>query len=148
MANLEKTLMEKAAGSNRLDPDQQRKYLETFQERVICDIPVAEAKEPTVKQALPKILSSLKVHYSPLYLKISPVLPNDLQLAYLKMGKDLNIPTTIVSDECSRSPFGLIVHTDHALELENTSIQTYLPEQKEEAPINTKKGFFRRLFKN
>lgn len=138
--------MEKAAGSHRLDPDQQRKYLETFQERVVCEISIAEAKDPQVKQNLSKILGNLKNNYSPLYLKISPSLPNDLQLAYLKMGKDYGITTTIVSDECRHSPFGLIIHTDHALDLENTSIQTYLPQKKEEANVNTKKGFFQKLF--
>lgn len=138
--------MEKAAGCHRLDPDQQRKYLETFQERVVCEISVAEAKDSQVKQNLPKILGTLKTNYTPLYLKISPSLPNDLQLAYLKMGKDYGITTTIVSDECSRSPFGLILHSDHALNLEDTSLKAYLPETKEESNTKTKKGFFQKLF--
>ncbi|MBF8971100.1 MULTISPECIES: YueI family protein [unclassified Streptococcus] len=146
MKNLEKTLMEKAAGSLRLDPDQQRKYLGTFQERVICGISIAEAKDPQLKQNLPYILSALNATYTPLYLKISPSIPNDLQLTYLKMGRDQGITSTIVSDESSHSPFGLILHSDHALNLEDTSIKAYLPQKKKESNPKTKKGFFQKLF--
>lgn len=146
MENLEKTLMQKATGCQRLDPDQQRKYLETFQERVACQVSIAEAKEATVKDNLPRIITSLKNSYSPLYLKISPSLPNDLQLAYLKIGKEQEIATTIVSDDCQHSPFGLILHSDHALNLEYPSIQTYLPQKPSKTESKAKKGFFQKLF--
>lgn len=146
MENLEKTLMQKAAGCHRLDPDQQRNYLETFQERVACQVLLPEAKEAIVKDNLPKIITRLKSSYQPLYLKISPSLPNDLQLAYLKIGKEQEIATTIVSDDCKHSPFGLILHSDHALNLEDPSIQAYLPPKATKTETKAKKGFFQKLF--
>ncbi|MFX3960301.1 DUF1694 domain-containing protein, partial [Streptococcus suis] len=43
MTDLQKTILQKASGESRLDPDQQRLYMGTFRERVLLTISSSEA---------------------------------------------------------------------------------------------------------
>ena len=45
-------------------------------------------------------------------MKISPTIEFDKQVFYLKEAKETDSQATIVSDEHTSSPFGLIIHSN------------------------------------
>ena len=58
------------------------------------------------------------------------------------------IVATIVSEECSGSPYGLILHTDHALEIEAKDLVSMIPEAPSSSRKVEKKGsLWSRIFK-
>ncbi|KXT76801.1 YueI family protein [Streptococcus sp. DD12] len=149
MDAMEQRLAKSAAGEHRLDPDQQRAYFNTFKERVVLTVSVANAKTSAVKTHFEAVLGDLADRYQPLTLKISPCLPTDLQLFYLKLAKGLGITTCIVDEDHAHSAFGLVLHTDHAVNLPETSFAHCYPQYfTQEEPVNQqdKKSFWSKLF--
>ena len=94
------------------------------------------------------ILTSLLEEYQPLFLKISPNIDEGKQVFYLKVAQTNGIVATIVSEECSGSPYGLILHTDHALEIEAKNLVSMIPEAPSTSRKVEKKGsLWSRIFK-
>ena len=122
MTDLQHTLLEKAHGGAKLDPDQQRKFLETFEERVLVTASLDEAETTSIQKQFKVILNQLQKEYQPLFVKLSPNLSDRAQLAYLKVANQANITATIVSNDCSHSPFGFLIHTDHAVNISETDV--------------------------
>lgn len=150
MTDLNKTIMEKAHGTLKLDPDQQRKFLETFEERVIgtCNLP--EASSPAFLEHFQEILQKLLSDYQPIFVKISPNLETKSQLTYMKIAQELGCKTTIVSADCQCSPFGLVLHTDHPVHVEEKDLlkqfASILTPSGSTAPQPEKKSFWKKLF--
>ena len=140
MTDINKTILEKAAGPSRLHPDEQRRFLETYGERVIASCSL---------QNFPTILTDSSDHFQPVFVKISPSLDESYQLQYLKMTKEQGIVASIVSDDCKNSPFGLIIHTDHPSGIDPTDMKlqySQLFEEENESPTSKKTSFWKRLF--
>ena len=149
MTDINKTILEKAAGPSRLHPDEQRRFLETYSERAIASCSLADAREKALLQNFPTILTDSSDHFQPVFVKISPSLDESYQLQYLKMTKEQGIVASIVSDDCKNSPFGLIIHTDHPSGIDPTDIRlqySQLFEEENQAPTSKKTSFWKRLF--
>ena len=149
MTDLNQTIMQQASGQRRLDPDQQKRFLESFQERVLVTASLEEANSPITTKILASVLQSCLDKTQPIYVKISPQVQSSYQLDYLKISQERNIPATIVSAECNRSPYGLVIHTDHPVDEELLPLSSFLEEKEEKQRNNEKKlSFWSRLFKN
>ncbi len=148
MTDINKTILEKAAGPTRFNPDEQRRFLETYEERVIASCTLEEAREKLYLEHYSSILTNISERFKPVLVKISPALDESLQLQYLKQTKDLGLVASIVSDDCRPSPFGIIIHTDHPSGIGQTEMSLQYPElfQKKESTDPEKRSFWKRLF--
>ena len=147
MTDLEKKVLERASGEQRLNPDEQRKYFGTFAERLILSILLEDAENQTIFEGFDAILSDLKAAYGKCYLKISPKLSLDTQMNYMKKAQKAELSATIVDEDNCQSPFGLLVHTDKAENLETTDIRTLYPQLLRQSSKETSpKPFWRKWF--
>ena len=149
MTDLNKTIMEKAQGKVKLKPDEQRKFLETFEERVIVTASLEEAESRDLQTHFQTILGKLEANYQPLFVKLSPNLSENAQLFYLKIASQAGLTATIVSNDCQNSPFGLIIHTDRPVDVTNKDVFAQYPELLSATPPQTKpqkQSFWKKLF--
>lgn len=147
MKDMQQLIMEKSKGGCRLNPDEQRLFLETFEERVILKLTLDQANDSLTLDAFPKILKELAQDYQPLFLKISPSVTTKSQIQYLKIAQDLHCCGTIVSADCQHSPYGVILHTDHPVEIVDKSLAPFL-EKKVAPQTSCKPSFWSQLFKH
>ena len=149
MTDINKALIEKSQGGLTLKPDEQRKFLETFEERVIAECSIDEANSTLIHSHFKEILQKISSDYQPVTVKISPAVTSQYQIFYLKIAKDLGCKATLVSSNCQNSPFGLVIHSDHPVKIAEKEIliqfselfQSDLPQQAEKKP-----SFWKRLF--
>lgn len=149
MTSLEKKVLQCASGEKRLNPDELRHYFGTYAERVVLAILLENAEKKAVIEEFPKILKDLSLTYPHLSLKLSPNLADQTQFTYIKSAQALNISATIVDEAKAHSPYGIIVHSDKAENLDEVLLSEIHPDilapQKTEQAV-TKKGFFAKLF--
>jgi len=112
MTDVSKKILEKANGGLKLNPDEQRRFLGTFEERVLGYAELATANDVKFQKAFLTILETFKKETEPLFVKISPQVVFDKQVYYLKQAKDADCQATIVSEDHNSSPFGLVIHSD------------------------------------
>ena len=112
MTDISKQILEKANGGLKLNPDEQRRFLGTFEERVLGYAELATANDDKFQKGFLTILETLKKETEPLFVKISPQVVFEKQVYYLKQAKDADCQATIVSEEHNSSPFGLVIHSD------------------------------------
>ena len=112
MTDVSKQILEKANGGLKLNPDEQRRFLGTFEERVLGYAELATANDDKFQKAFLTILETFKKETEPLFVKISPQVVFDKQVYYLKQAKDADCQATIVSEDHNSSPFGLVIHSD------------------------------------
>lgn len=112
MTDVSKKILEKANGGLKLNPDEQRRFLGTFEERVLGYAELATTNDDKFQKAFLTILETFKKETEPLFVKISPQVEFDKQVFYLKHAKDSDCQATIVSEDHNSSPFGLVIHSD------------------------------------
>ncbi|MFS9144182.1 DUF1694 domain-containing protein [Streptococcus infantis] len=112
MTDLSKQILEKANGGLKLNPDEQRRFLGTFEERVLGYADLETADDDKFQKGFLTILETFKKETEPLFVKISPQVEFDKQVFYLKQAKEAECQATIVSEDHNSSPFGLIIHSD------------------------------------
>ena len=112
MTDVSKQILEKAHGGLKLNPDEQRRFLGTFEERVLGYAELATANDDKLQRGFLTILETFKKETEPLFVKISPQVIFEKQVFYLKQAKDANCQATIVSEDHNSSPFGLVIHSD------------------------------------
>ena len=112
MTDLSKQILEKAHGGPKLNPYEQRRFLGTFEERVLGYADLETADDDKKKKGFLTILETFKKETEPLFVKISPQVEFDKQVFYLKQAKEAECQATIVSEDHNSSPFGLIIHSD------------------------------------
>ena len=112
MTDISKQILEKANGGLKLNPDEQRRFLGTFEERVLGYAELATANDVKFQKAFLTILETFKKETEPLFVKISPQVEFEKQVYYLKNAKDSDCQATIVSEDHNSSPFGLVIHSD------------------------------------
>lgn len=145
--DMEKKIMERATGETRLNPDEQRYYMGTFGERVLLTASSDDASNPKLQEAFAAILTQYSKTYTPLTLKLSSQLKDGAEITYLKLAKDKHIPATIVTEDKANSPFGLVLHTNRAENIETTDVRQVFPDIFEETTqATTKKSFWQKLF--
>lgn len=112
MTDVSKQILEKANGGLKLNPDEQRRFLGTFEERVLGYADLDTADDDKFKNGFLTIIETFRKETQPLFVKISPQVEFDKQVFYLKQSKDADCQATIVSEDHNSSPFGLIIHSD------------------------------------
>lgn len=149
MTSLENKVLQCASGEKRLNPDELRQYFGTYAERVVLAVLLENAEKKTVIDHFPQILKDLQAVYPNLSLKLSPKLADQTQFTYIKTAQALNISATIVDEAKAHSPYGLIVHSNQAENLDKVLFSELYPDilaPSETEPILEKKGFFAKLF--
>ena len=140
MTDLSKQLLEKAHGGPKINPDEQRRYLGTFEERVLGYADIDTANSPQLEKGFLSILENLQEKAEPLFVKISPTIEFDKQVFYLKEAKETDSQATIVSEEHTSSPFGLVIHTNAPVQVEEKDLRLAFPnlwDVRKEEPVKT-----------
>lgn len=83
MTDLNNIIMEKSQGNAKLNPDEQRKFLETFEERVIAYCSISDANSSLLKQHFKEIVEKITESYQPVTVKISPEVISSQQVFYM-----------------------------------------------------------------
>ena len=147
MTDLSKQLLEKAHGGSKLNPDEQRRYLGTFEERVLGYADINTANSPELEHGFFSILESFQEKVEILFVKISPNIEFDKQVFYLRQAKESNCQATIVSDDHITSPYGLVIHTNKPVQVDEKDLRLAFrdlwEEKKAEAP---KKSVWKKWF--
>lgn len=146
MTDVSKQILEKAHGGLKLNPDEQRRFLGTFEERVLGYAELAAANDDKFQKAFLTILETFKKETEPLFVKISPQVEFDKQVFYLKHAKDDNCQATIVSEDHNTSPFGLVIHSDVPVQTSEKDLRKAFSdlwqEKETKAPTSLWKKWF------
>ena len=146
MTDVSKQILEKAHGVLKLNPDEQRRFLGTFEERVLGYADLETANDDKFQKGYVSILVSLKKETEPLFVKISPQVVFEKQLYYLKQAKDADCQATIVSEDHNSSPFGLIIHSDAPVQINEKDLKKAFSdlwqEKETKAPTSLWKKWF------
>ncbi|EHI69816.1 DUF1694 domain-containing protein [Streptococcus ictaluri] len=151
MENLDEKLLQAALGEKRFSPDQQRHYLGTFSERMVLSVLLEDGSKSQVMDYISNQIASLKDIYDSLAVKIASHLDSQAQMFYMKLAKEHGLLATIVEEKASTSPFALIIHSNHAVDREETDVSTLLKnmdtlkDPHENARQNS--SFWSKLFK-
>ncbi len=146
MSDLESKVLHAAAGEKRLNPDEQRLYFGTFAERVVLAIPLDDSRLANTKNRFEDILKALTEDYEVLFVKISPKLAVSDQCYYMKIAQNLQIQATIVDEKNAHSPYGIIVHSNQAENVDNPLLAVRFPQTHDKPKEAPKKGFWSKLF--
>ena len=146
MTDLSKQLLEKAHGGPKLNPDEQRRFLGTFEERVLGYAELATANDDKFQKAFLTILETLKKETEPLFVKISPQVEFDKQVFYLKHAKDDNCQATIVSEDHNSSPFGLVIHSDVPVQTSEKDLRKAFSDLWQEKEQKTPTSLWKKWF--
>ncbi|MCP9075595.1 DUF1694 domain-containing protein [Streptococcus sp. CF4-2] len=146
MTDISKQILEKAHGGLKLNPDEQRRFLGTFEERVLGYAELATANDDKFQKGFLTILETFKKETEPLFVKISPQVEFDKQVFYLKHAKDSDCQATIVSEDHNSSPFGLVIHSDVPVQTSEKDLRKAFSdlwqEQETKAPTSLWKKWF------
>ncbi|MGQ7652665.1 DUF1694 domain-containing protein [Streptococcus suis] len=148
MNDLNTTILQKASGETRLNPDEQRLYMGTYRERVVLLVSFDDLSSEVVRNKFDTICQKLANSYSPLFLKLSPALSDKQQISLMKLAQAHGITTSIIDEKVSKSPYALVFHTDHAIDLEEINLEVIFPNliKKEEKKEDAKPSFWKKLF--
>ena len=146
MTDVSKKILEKANGGLKLNPDEQRRFLGTFEERVLGYAELATANDDKFQKGFLTILETLKKGTEPLFVKISPQVVFEKQVYYLKQAKDADCQATIVSEDHNSSPFGLVIHSDVPVQTSEKDLRKAFSdlwqEKETKAPTSLWKKWF------
>ena len=146
MTDISKQILEKANGGIKLNPDEQRRFLGTFEERVLGYAELATANDDKFQRAFLTILETLKKETEPLFVKISPQVEFEKQVYYLKNAKDSDCQATIVSEDHNSSPFGMVIHSDSPVQTQEKDLRKAFSdlwqEKEQKAPTSLWKKWF------
>ena len=146
MTDVSKQILEKANGGLKLNPDEQRRFLGTFEERVLGYAELATANDDKFQKGFLTILECLKKETEPLFVKISPQVEFEKQVYYLKNAKDSDCQATIVSEDHNSSPFGLVIHSDVPVQTSEKDLRKAFSdlwqEKETKAPTSLWKKWF------
>ena len=146
MTDVSKKILEKANGGIKLNPDEQRRFLGTFEERVLGYAELATANDDKFQKAFLTILETLKKETEPLFVKISPQVEFDKQVFYLKHAKDDNCQATIVSEDHNSSPFGMVIHSDSPVPTQEKDLKKAFSDLWQEKETKAPTSFWKKWF--
>ena len=146
MTDVSKKILEKANGGLKLNPDEQRRFLGTFEERVLGYAELATANDDKFQKAFLTILETFKKETEPLFVKISPQVVFEKQVYYLKQAKDADCQATIVSEDHNSSPFGLIIHSDAPVQINEKDLRKAFSDLWQEKETKVPTSFWKKWF--
>ena len=146
MTDVSKQILEKAHGGLKLNPDEQRRFLGTFEERVLGYAELSTANDDKFQKVFLTILECLKKETEPLFVKISPQVEFEKQVFYLKHAKDSNCQATIVSEDHNSSPFGLVIHSDVPVQTSEKDLRKAFSDLWQEKETNASTSLWKKWF--
>ena len=146
MTDVSKQILEKAHGVLKLNPDEQRRFLGTFEERVLGYADLETANDDKFQKGYVSILESLKKETQLLFVKISPQVVFEKQVYYLKQAKDADFQATIVSEDHNSSPFGLIIHSEAPVQINEKDLKKAFPDLWQEKETKAPTSFWKKWF--
>ena len=146
MTDISKQILEKAHGGLKLNPDEQRRFLGTFEERVLGYAELATANDDKFQKGFLTILETLKKGTEPLFVKISPQVVFEKQVYYLKQAKDADCQATIVSEDHNSSPFGMVIHSDSPVQTQEKDLKKAFSDLWQEKGTKAPTSFWKKWF--
>ena len=146
MTDVSKQILEKAHGGLKLNPDEQRRFLGTFEERVLGYAELATANDVKFQKAFLTILETFKKETEPLFVKISPQVVFEKQVYYLKQAKDADCQATIVSEDHNSSPFGMVIHSDSPVQTQEKDLKKAFSDLWQEKETKAPTSFWKKWF--
>ena len=146
MTDVSKQILEKAHGGLKLNPDEQRRFLGTFEERVLGYAELATANDDKFQKGFLTILETLKKETEPLFVKISPQVVFEKQVYYLKQAKGADCQATIVSEDHNSSPFGLVIHSDVPVQTSEKDLRKAFSDLWQEKETKAPTSLWKKLF--
>ena len=146
MTDISKQILEKANGGLKLNPDEQRRFLGTFEERVLGYAELATANDDKFQKGFLTILETFKKETEPLFVKISPQVVFEKQVYYLKQAKDADCQATIVSEDHNSSPFGLVIHSDVPVQTSEKDLRKAFSELWQEKETKAPTSLWKKWF--
>ena len=146
MTDISKQILEKAHGGLKLNPDEQRRFLGTFEERVLGYAELAAANDDKFQKVFLTILETLKKETEPLFVKISPQVEFEKQVYYLKNAKDSDCQATIVSEDHNSSPFGMVIHSDSPVQTQEKDLKKAFSDLWQEKETKAPTSFWKKWF--
>ena len=146
MTDVSKQILEKAHGGLKLNPDEQRRFLGTFEERVLGYAELAAANDDKFQKAFLTILETFKKETEPLFVKISPQVVFEKQVYYLKQAKDADCQATIVSEDHNSSPFGLVIHSDVPVQTSEKDLRKAFSDLWQEKEMKAPTSLWKKWF--
>ena len=146
MTDVSKQILEKAHGGLKLNPDEQRRFLGTFEERVLGYAELATANEDKFQKAFLTILETFKKETESIFVKISPQVVFEKQVYYLKNAKDSDCQATIVSEDHNSSPFGLVIHSDVPVQTSEKDLRKAFSDLWQEKETKDPTSFWKKWF--
>lgn len=146
MTDISKQILEKAHGGLKLNPDEQRRFLGTFEERVLGYAELATANDDIFQKGFLTILETFKKETEPLFVKISPQVVFEKQVYYLKQAKDADCQATIVSEDHNSSPFGLIIHSDAPVQINEKDLRKAFSDLWQEKETKAPTSYWKKWF--
>ena len=147
MSDVNQKIMERSSGNRVLNPDEQRYYLGTFQERVLITINIEDVNNEKILGLFSTALDKEIELINPIKVKISSRISEEKQMAFMTTAKNKGLSATIIEEKQATSPFGVIIFTDHAINRSETDLIALTEDDTDHTILNKpKKGFFNRLF--
>ena len=146
MTDVSKQILEKAHGGLKLNPDEQRRFLGTFEERVLGYAELATANDDKFQKGFLTILETFKKETEPLFVKISPQVVFEKQVYYLKQAKDADCQATIVSEDHNSSPFGLVIHSDVPVQTSEKDLRKAFSDLWQEKEMKAPTSLWKKWF--
>ncbi|MDN6640641.1 MAG: YueI family protein [Tetragenococcus sp.] len=134
-------------GTPSVNPDEQRKFLGTFRERVYIRMTIQQMKQDSNKKKLEKHLSD----YPEASVLINGNVNQTLQTSYIQIVMNANLKFTVVDTDLNENDdSGLLVVSDKAVNEDTIDIVEKFSDDKTQESQNTseKKGLWHNLFHN
>ncbi|MFU2204671.1 DUF1694 domain-containing protein [Streptococcus hyovaginalis] len=146
MTDINQTILERSSGNKVLNPDEQRYYLGTFKERVLVTVQIKDLNNENTLTLLDQAIQSELKQNDSLKMTIASEIPLEKQMAYMKNAKANHIPSSIIQNKITTSPFAIVLATDHAVNREETDLFKVFHLENQQTENAPKKNFLKRLF--
>lgn len=130
-------------GTPKINPDEQRRYLGTFKERVLLAIPNSSVLNPEAIANVEKLI----LNNPDLIIIINGNLSPTKQSPYIKIATKNNTKFTLKTDKIygtKADDYGIVVASQNAVN--QNEIEFHPQSTKSEPKIATKKTFWQKLF--
>lgn len=149
--NIKDYIEEGIHGPKEINPEERRKYLGTFRERIVIALTAPQVR---VQEVQPEVVEEFKSNR-----KAKLFLNGNIDYStiskYMKVANQYGIPYTIVNNKQYNSEFGLVLAYDYAIDKENIFLHeqenTNMPSEKEipiqlnkKSPISFLKSWFKK----
>jgi uncharacterized protein YueI len=140
--SVDEILQQGIQGPKEIKPDEKRKFLGTFRERIIIALKNNQVMENDIYPQVESCMMENKVAH----LFLNGNISYEKLSKYVKLAKKYKIEHTIVTNKEHDTEIGLVLAMDHAIDKEEIYIVEKEPEPAK-PPRQEKPSIFSKLFK-